>query len=125
MAYQPGVYNTFFLEDYPQESQLIFKLQQRKLSKVKPLAENVVSQLNPDWKGMIGEKKSEEEHLREELEKYFKIGKDCRLIEDSTLYRVSADKKVAVEVLSIKNLEKKGRMRMIMRTLCRRCHMYF
>lgn len=108
MPYQSGQYNTCFLEEYPRENQLIFKLQQRRTSKIKQLAENVVAQLNPDWKDSVDSQTSEEQFLRRELARYFKVSKDCRLIEDHTIFRVTADKKVAVQVQEIRGLPKRG-----------------
>jgi site-specific recombinase len=100
------------LEEYPRENQLIFKLQQRKSSKIKQLAENVVSQLSPDWRDSVDSvAEAEDQFLRRELARYFKVSKDCRLIEDHTTFRVTADKKVALQVLAIRNLPKRGTCR--------------
>jgi hypothetical protein len=112
VPYQSGEYNTCFLEEYPRENQLIFKLQQRKSSKIKQLAENVVSQLSPDWRESVeAGTQAEDLFLRRELARYFKVSKDCRLIEDHTVFRVTADKKVAVQVLAVRGLHKRGTLR--------------
>lgn len=42
IPYNSGKYNTVFLEDYPSEKALIFKLQQRKLGKLDNIAKHVV-----------------------------------------------------------------------------------
>lgn len=104
-SYEQGQYSTYFLNEYNGEKELIFKLQQRKPSKIRTIAEHVVTQLNPAWREEEGE---EEEILRNEISKNFNLSTDCRLINDNVMYRISADKKLQVEVQSIKNLTYKG-----------------
>ena len=103
--YSAGVYSTILLEDYKEENQLIFKLQQRKLNKIRSIAEHVMTQVSPSWKE---QKLDEDITLRKEIASCFKLLGDCRLLSDLTLYRVSAEKKVQVHVQSIRNLDVKG-----------------
>lgn len=76
---------------------------------MRQLAENVVSQLSPDWREALdGGPAAEEQFLRRELARYFKVSRDCRLLEDHTVFRVTADKKVAVQVLALRGLPRRG-----------------
>jgi hypothetical protein len=65
----------------------------------------VVNQLNPKWNesGL-----PEEDALKHEISNTFKLTPQCRLIEDTVLYRISADKKLQIHVQSIKNLNFRG-----------------
>lgn len=105
VPYESGLYSTYLLEDYEQENPLIFKLQQRKVNKAKMIAEHVLTQLNPDWKNEQGDVNS---ILRKELTPYFKLLADCRLFEDLTIFRITAEKKFQVHVQSLKNLSTAG-----------------
>lgn len=106
--YADGNYNTIFLEDLPNESQLIFKLQQRKTTKCKTIAEHVVGQLNPEWKSGVSRQRDEKSVLTSELKEFFKLTRDSRIIDDLTYFKVTADKKVTVQVDRINNLAEKG-----------------
>ena len=103
--YENGLYSTFLLEDYEREYQLIFKLQHRKLNKIRMLAEHVIVQIDPDWKS-----KSNDESLalRNCLENCFKMTKDCRLSNDTTYFRISGDKKIEIQAQGIQNLVEPG-----------------
>lgn len=106
--YADGNYNTTFLEDVPHESQLIFKLQQRKLTKIKTIAEHVVGQLSPNWKESVSIQKDEKAVLTTELKEFFKLTRESRIIDDLTYFKVTADKKVTIQVDRICNLPDKG-----------------
>lgn len=106
IPYENGNYSTFFLEDYERENQLIFKLQQRKLSKFRMLAEHVVSQIDPNWKK---NSKNENVTLRNTLEECFKITRECRISNDITFFRIFSDKKVEVQAQGIQNLTEPGK----------------
>lgn len=109
------------MEEYEQENQLIFKLQQRKLSRIKVIAEHVVSQISPDWKEEGGE---ESEILRGHLTSFFKLGYECKLLNDNVLFRVVTEKKLQVHVQSIRNLAYKGSFKIKRPFRCFRC-VYF
>lgn len=105
IPYDTGAYSTYLLEDYEEENQLVFKLQQRKLNKTKTIAEHVLDQLKPNWKD---EKEDETVILRREITACFKLMLDCRLFEDFTMFRITAEKKLQIHVQSLKNLEVPG-----------------
>jgi hypothetical protein len=96
------------MEEYERENQLIFKLQQRKLSKYKMLAEHVVNQIDPSWKQ---KSKDDKATLRNKLDSCFKITRECRLSNDITYYRINCDKKFEVQVQGISNLTALGKPR--------------
>jgi hypothetical protein len=106
--YTQGNYNTVFMDEIPNEKQLIFKVQQRKVTMTKTIAEHVVSQLNPDWRSSISNPNTDLVVLRSELKEFFKLSRESRIIEDLTLFKVTADKKVTVHVDQICNLPDKG-----------------
>lgn len=106
VAYEKGTYSTYFMEDYERENQLIFKLQQRKLSKFRMLAEHVISQIDPGWKIKSNDHNST---LRSKLESCFKITRDCRLSNDITYFRINCDKKFEIQVQAIQNLSTLGK----------------
>lgn len=96
------------MEEYSLETQLIFKLHQRKLAKMKTIADHVVSQLVPDWRENKQKKEEDADALKRELGQFFKLSRECRLLEDTTLFRISAEKKLSIRVHGLKNIPAKG-----------------
>lgn len=107
-AYSKGEYSNKLMEPYPQETSLIFKLQQRKNPAIRSLAEHVVRQLSPN--DGQPEETIDGDYLRNEISRYFKLGKESRISEDMTLFRVSPDKKLVVHVQAMRNLPSKGKL---------------
>lgn len=69
------------------------------------LAEHVIGQVDPDWKS---NNKDENQALKNCLSRCFKLTRDCKVSNDLTYFRISPDKKIEVQVQSIKNLTHPG-----------------